>query len=379
MGNANTAKQRKKQTSEKHTSNAANYSYAETLQMIETELLRYVDMDMSSMILSYIPRSTIGDESNPINPYDVLTVHIHIVSAHSKIPPRLLSIFNAFSPNCHCGAVLAVTSQSDRVCVRCHKHCADYECPAKSTTAHDDDYVLCNRCVMNTIEVLQEDDGELFAANSYYDPPRREANHRFYAGRDIATLKAGRRVCLAFTNDYVRVYLHCFSHSAAPRRDHSDFCKALCTSEYEWRQKKSKFTMNDTHIGILMEDFSADNWQHYGERWTDFIEQYCGGGAESIFIALCHCNQTHNKLDQAQKENIENFLVHKKTEMHSIAVETLEKCNPWKNLCAKLFTCSVTENEDAITAVLDVVGIYLANLNEAEKNQLTYRAKFKKE
>ena len=39
------------------------YTYAEILQLIEDELCNYVPIDLSGLILSFIPRSTIGDES----------------------------------------------------------------------------------------------------------------------------------------------------------------------------------------------------------------------------------------------------------------------------------------------------------------------------
>ena len=38
------------------------YTYAETLRLIEVELMQNVPVDLSGVMLSFIPRSVIGDE-----------------------------------------------------------------------------------------------------------------------------------------------------------------------------------------------------------------------------------------------------------------------------------------------------------------------------
>ena len=56
-----------------------------------------------------------------------------------------------------------------------------------------------------------------------------------------------------------------------------------------------------------MDDFSDHNWKQRGKYWTDYMEMWSGGGSDSIYIALCHCNQINNKL--GNKQIIENYLV----------------------------------------------------------------------
>lgn len=43
------------------------HTYAQVLQLIQDELLNFVPIDLSGLILSFIPRSTIGDESVKYN------------------------------------------------------------------------------------------------------------------------------------------------------------------------------------------------------------------------------------------------------------------------------------------------------------------------
>ena len=53
------------------------YCYSQVLKLIEEELTHYVHIDISNLILSFIPRSTIGDESVKIIPY-VQTISLFI-------------------------------------------------------------------------------------------------------------------------------------------------------------------------------------------------------------------------------------------------------------------------------------------------------------
>ena len=322
----------------------------------------------------------------------------------------MLSIFNTLSPNCHCGAVLQLEcTQYNQIkeglnekprdkprCGRCHKLVgySYFECPAIDTIKHCNAYKICEQCTFQNISIYQENDGNLFEPNSYYQPEPRQARSSFDATKSFSTLKTQRRVCLAFTEDYVRVYLHCFSNPAT--RNHDDFCKALYTNNFEWRSKKSDYALNETQIGILMDDFT--NWEQRGKYWTDFMEYWTGGNIDSIFTALCHCNQINHKITNDQRDKIENYLYNKQTKKHgnihdkgnnvkqkkgltkniNIFDENELKNmsrKPWTNLSPKLFECSITEN-DAITAVLDIVGGFLSNLDDQQKLQLTYRGKF---
>eukprot|EP01084_Bolivina_argentea_P082747 149833_1 len=391
------------------------YTYAEILTLIEDELLNYVPIDLSTLILSFIPRSTIGDESNPINPYDVLNIHVHLLSPYPRIPLRVLSIFNSLSPNCHCGGVLIYNEYQEIIdykndslnkkqllnmkCGRCNQligrnillNCynAYFECPSINNK-HCNKYKICEKCIYENIEIYVENNVNLF--EGYYKP-KCNNNISFDSDESVYTLKTQRRVCLAFTEDYVRVYLHCFK--APQNKNENDFSKALYTSNYNWRDKKNNYDLNEVQIGILLDDFNEKNWEIRGKDWIDYMEIWSGGNNDSIFIALCHCNQINNKITNIHKQRIENYLYDKQIRKHSNIHDkgnTIKKRNSfgfsnenknhlrnsWSNLSNKLFVCSITENEDTITAILDIVGGFLSNLTEREKVKLTYRGKFDK-
>ncbi len=59
-----------------------------------------------------------------------------------------------------------------------------------------------------------------------------------------------RRVCLTFTEDYVRVYLHCFK--APQNKNKNDFSKALYTSNYNWRHKKNNYNADIKKIIMIL-------------------------------------------------------------------------------------------------------------------------------
>merc|ERR1712129_360434 len=113
--------------------------------------------------------------------------------------------------------------------------------------------------------------------------------------------------------------------------------------------------------------------------WMDMMEYWTGGGDDSIFTALCHCNQVNHKINNAERRGIETMLMRKHDEEHTVPALTKDKVlQPWGNLSTKLYECSVTENEDSVTAILDIVGEYLSKLSAEEKLKLTYRGKFAK-
>ena len=99
-----------------------------------------------------------------------------------------------------------------------------------------------------------------------------------------------------------------------------------------------------------MDDLSDNNWKQGGQHWVDYMEKWSGGSDDSIFIALCHCNQTNNKLGIKHKQEIESYLHNKKMNQH-INIHDSNSRQPWRNLSDKIFECSITENEDTITAI----------------------------
>ena len=68
-------------------------------------------------------------------------------------------------------------------------------------------------------------------------------------------------------------------------------------------------------------------------------------------------------MTELQTRKIENYLLQKKN-MND------HEGTPWMNVSTKLFKCSITENEDTITAILDILGCFLSNLNDEQKQQV---------
>ena len=226
-----------------------------------------------------------------------------------------------------------------------------YECPSMNTSRHRDRYKLCKQCTFANIKVYENASSDVFSDT--YDPPPSNDMSRSYR-----TIQAQRRVCLAFTEEYIRVYLHCFENPAIC--SHSDALRKQIKN-----RNQSINDLYEPQIAILMDDFEKF-WER-GKSWVNMIGKWSGGGANSVFTALCHCNQINNKISSDDQDKIEYYLSAK----HAGQLE-----GPWPKLSTKLYKCSITENEDTITAVLDIVGTFLSKLTDKEKLKLTYRGRF---